>query len=65
MVNRTVRFILLLIMLTTFVGGVSVGCNKKDYVRNGENNMTTTMPRIPPIDTIMPVKFEAATFALG
>ena len=65
MVNRTIRFMLLVIMLTTVVAGVSVGDNKKDYVDNGENKMTATSPRIPPIDTIIPVKLETATFALG
>lgn len=53
------------IMLTATVAGVSAGCNTNSKVINGENNMTITAPKIPPIDMIAPVKTETATFALG
>ena len=52
-------------MLTSAVTGVSAGCNTNNKANIGENNMTTTAPKIPPIDMIAPVKTETATFALG
>jgi hypothetical protein len=64
MINRINRFILMVIMLTPFLAGVSAGCNTNE-VNNGENNMTTTAPRIPLIDVIAPANTETATFALG
>jgi len=65
MLNKTIGIIVLVIILATVVAGIRVGCNKKSNLNKGENNMTTTAPKIPPIDTIMPVKTETATFALG
>ena len=65
MLNRTIRLILLVIILTTVVAGVNVGCNKRNKVTIGEYNMAATALKIPPIDTLVPVKTETATFALG
>jgi hypothetical protein len=65
MFNRTIRFILLVIMLASAVMWLSAGCNMNNRVNIGDKNMTTTAPKIPPIDMIAPVKKETATFALG
>jgi hypothetical protein len=64
MVSGTIRFTLLIIMLTAALAGVAAGCNNGNHVNIGDNNMTTES-RIPPIDTIKPAKVETATFAMG
>jgi hypothetical protein len=58
-------FTLLVIILTALVSGVSAGCDGKNKLSTGENNMTITHPKIPVIDTLIPDKTETATFALG
>jgi hypothetical protein len=65
LLDKTISTIVMAAILTTFLVGVAAGCNQKDKTDNGENDMTTTTPRIPPIDALLPVKMETATFALG
>jgi hypothetical protein len=65
MANRSVWIILICIMLTTIITVVNSGCSNEYQVMDGVNNMKITNPTIPPIDTVVPVKTETATFALG
>jgi hypothetical protein len=65
MLYKAIRTIVLAAILTASMFGVAAGCNQKDKTDNGENDMTTTTPRIPQIDAMLPVKTETATFALG
>jgi hypothetical protein len=65
MVNRSIGIILMGIMLTAIITGVSFGCGRENQVMDGEKNMITTTPKLPLIDTAVSVKTETATFALG
>jgi hypothetical protein len=65
MISKAIGIILLGITLTAIVAGVSSGCGKENQVMDGVNNMTATTLKLPPIDTVAPVKTETATFALG
>ena len=65
MVNKSIGIMLMVIMLTAIITGVSFGCKKDNKVINGADNMTMAIMKIPPIDTLVPVKTETATFALG
>jgi hypothetical protein len=65
MVNKSIGIILMVIILTAIITGISFGCKKNNKVLNGADNMTMAIPKIPPIDKVVPVKTETATFALG
>jgi hypothetical protein len=65
MVNKAIGMILLGTMLIAIVTGIYSGCGKENRIMNRENNTTITTPAIPPIDTVVPVKIETATFAFG
>jgi hypothetical protein len=55
----------MVIMLAAIITGVSFGCKKNNKIMNGADNITMAITKIPPIDTLVPVKKETATFALG
>jgi peptide-methionine (S)-S-oxide reductase len=65
MISKAIGIIFIGITLTAIVAGVSSGCGKKNHFIDGVNNMTPTTLKLPPIDTVAPVKTETATFALG
>ena len=55
----------MVMIITAIITAAGFGCNKSDKGMNGADNMTTAIPKIPPIDKVAPVKTEPATFALG
>jgi len=63
--KKSIGIILMVIMLTTIITGVSLGCKKNNKVMDGADNITMAITKIPPIDTLVPIKTETATFALG
>jgi hypothetical protein len=65
MVNKSIGIILMVMIITAIITAAGFGCNKSDKGMNGADNMTTAIPKIPPIDKVAPVKTETATFALG
>jgi predicted nucleotide-binding protein (sugar kinase/HSP70/actin superfamily) len=65
MVNRSIGIILMVIILTAIITGVSFGCGRENQVIDGVNNMITNTPKLPSIDTAVSVKIETATFSLG
>jgi hypothetical protein len=65
MTNKFIGTILIVIILTAIITGVSSGCGRENQVMDGNNNMITTTPKLPSIDTAAPAKTETATFALG
>ena len=65
MVNKSIGIILMIIILTSIFTGVSFGCKKNNKIMNEADNFTMAITKIPPIDTLVPVKKETATFALG
>lgn len=65
MVNKSIGVILMVIILTAIITGVSFGCKKNNKVMNGADDITMAITKIPPMDTLVPIKTEMATFALG
>ena len=65
MVNKSIGIMLMVIMLTAIITGVSFGCKKNNKVMDEADNITMAITKIPSIDTLVPVKKETATFALG
>ena len=65
MVNKSIGIILMVVMLAAIITGVSFSCKKSNKIMNGADNITMAITKIPSIDTLVPVKKETATFALG
>ena len=65
MANKSIGIILMVTILTAIITGAGFGCNNSNKATGGADNMTTAIPKIPPIDKVAPVKTETATFALG
>jgi hypothetical protein len=63
--TKAIGIILLGITLITIVVGFSSGCGKENQGIDGVNNTIALTLKLPPIDTVAPVKIDTATFALG
>jgi hypothetical protein len=66
-VKITTGFIILAILVTSLLSGLSAGCENKEIVNsttvNNGGNETTQIK--PSIDINLPAKMETATFSFG